>query len=58
MTGNEDLLSFFKRDLTSVVADPQSMMPSYGPERLSGPDLQDLIRYLRTLKGVGSVSPQ
>jgi putative heme-binding domain-containing protein len=58
MTGNEDLLSFSKRDLTSVVADPQSLMPSYGPERLSGGDLQDLIRYLRTLKGVGSASPR
>lgn len=58
MTGSEEILSFFKRDLTEVIADPQSLMPTYGPERLPDPDLQDLIRYLRTLKGRGPDTPQ
>lgn len=51
MTANEDILSFFKRDVTSVVPDSQSLMPAYGPERLPSADLDDLVRYLRTLKG-------
>ena len=50
MTGSEDILSFFKRDLNDVVAEPQSLMPAYTSERLPDTDLQDLIRYLRTLK--------
>jgi putative heme-binding domain-containing protein len=52
MTVNEEIRSFFKRDLTEVSAEPQSLMPAYGPERLSDDDLQDLIRYLRTLRGI------
>lgn len=51
MTGAEEILSFFKRDLKSVTADPlTSLMPAYGPERLPEADLHDLVRYLRTLK--------
>ena len=34
MTGAEELRSFFKRDVKDVVADEQSMMPAFGPERL------------------------
>lgn len=50
MTGSEEILSFAKRDLADVIADPQSLMPAYGPDRLPDNDLQDLIRYLRTLR--------
>ena len=52
MTGNEEILSFFKRDLREVTPDPlTSLMPAYGPERLPDADLHDIVRYLRTLKG-------
>lgn len=51
MTATEDILSFFKRDLAEVVDDPKSLMPAYGPERLDDASLDDLVRYLRTLKG-------
>lgn len=51
MTANEDILSFFKRDLAEVTDDPKSLMPAYGPERLDAASLDDLVRYLRTLKG-------
>lgn len=51
MSASEELLSFAKRDLKSVESDPQSLMPVYGPERLPDTDLQDLIRYLRSLRG-------
>ncbi|MGH9384547.1 MAG: c-type cytochrome [Vicinamibacterales bacterium] len=52
MTANEDILSFFKRDLAEVVPEPErSLMPAYGPDRLSDAELADLVRYLRTLRG-------
>jgi putative heme-binding domain-containing protein len=52
MTGTEEILSFFKRDLTSVTPDPlTSLMPAYGPERLPDADLADVVRYLKTLRG-------
>jgi putative heme-binding domain-containing protein len=54
MTGGEDILSFFKKDLVDVVAEPQSLMPAYGVERLPDNELQDLLRYLRTLRGTGA----
>jgi cytochrome c oxidase cbb3-type subunit III len=51
MTGAEDLRSFFKRDVKDVVAEEQSMMPAFGPDRLSDEELTDLVRYLRSLRG-------
>jgi cytochrome c oxidase cbb3-type subunit III len=51
MTGSEELRSFFKRDVKEVVSDEQSMMPAFGPERLSDDELADVVRYLRTLRG-------
>ena len=51
MTGAEDLRSFFKRDVKDVVAEEQSLMPAFGPDRLSDDELTDLVRYLRSLRG-------
>jgi putative heme-binding domain-containing protein len=51
MTGTEELRSFFKRDVKEVVPDDQSLMPAYGPERLTDDELADVVRYLRTLRG-------
>ena len=52
MTGAEELLSFFKRDLAEVTPEPErSLMPAYGPERLNEAELTDVVRYLRALKG-------
>ena len=51
MTPAEDVVSFTKPDVT-VDAEPlRSLMPAYGPERVSDTDLQDVVRYLRTLRG-------
>ncbi len=51
MTANEDILSFHKKDLAEVVPEPErSLMPVYGPERLSDAELADIVRYLRTLQ--------
>jgi cytochrome c oxidase cbb3-type subunit 3 len=51
MTATEELRSFFKRDVKEVVADEQSLMPTYGPDRLSDDELADVVRYLRTRRG-------
>jgi cytochrome c oxidase cbb3-type subunit 3 len=52
MTVTEDLRSFFKRDVKDVVSEEQqSLMPAYGPDRLSDDELADVVRYLRTLRG-------
>jgi putative heme-binding domain-containing protein len=51
MTAGEDVLSFSKKEV-EVVAEPErSLMPAYGPERLSDADLADVVRYLRSLRG-------
>ena len=35
-----------------MLAEPErSLMPAYGPERLSDTDLADVVRYLRSLRG-------
>jgi putative heme-binding domain-containing protein len=51
MTASEEILTFLKRDLVEVVPDEQSLMPAYGPERVSDAELDDLVRYLKTLTG-------
>ncbi|MGE0446464.1 MAG: c-type cytochrome [Vicinamibacterales bacterium] len=60
---NEDLFSVqildtreriqgFERDkVKSVVDGTRSMMPVFGPDRLSDSDLDDVLRYLQTLRG-------
>jgi cytochrome c oxidase cbb3-type subunit III len=50
MTASEELRSFSKREV-DVQPDEQSLMPAYGPERLTDTELDDIVRYLRTLKG-------
>ena len=37
--------------MKAVVNDTQSAMPAFGPDRLSESDLDDLVRYLQTLRG-------
>jgi cytochrome c oxidase cbb3-type subunit 3 len=58
MTANEELRSFFKRDVKEVVAEEDvSLMPAYGPERLTDDELADVVRYLRTLRGRTAAQP-
>jgi cytochrome c oxidase cbb3-type subunit 3 len=51
MDTNEQLLTFFKRDLREVIDDKKSLMPDYGTDKLTGPELDDLLAYLQTLHG-------
>jgi putative heme-binding domain-containing protein len=50
MDTNERILSFDHSELREVVREPRSLMPDYGPDRLTDAELDDVIRYLRSLQ--------
>ena len=47
----ERLQGYPKADLASVARDAQSLMPDYGPDRLSDAGLDDVVAFLSSLKG-------
>ena len=47
----ERLQGYLKADLATVTRDRQSLMPDYGPDRLPDAALDDLVKFLSTLKG-------
>ena len=51
MDMRERLQGFLKDNLTEVRVEKQSVMPVYGPDRLSEKDLNDLLQYLASLRG-------
>jgi putative heme-binding domain-containing protein len=51
MDTRERIQGYEKDQVKSVVDDTKSAMPVYGPDRLSESDLDDLLRYLQTLRG-------
>jgi cytochrome c oxidase cbb3-type subunit III len=55
MDMRQRIQGFVKANLTEVVAEKQSVMPAYGPDQLSGSDLDDLLSYLSALRGPDSV---
>jgi mono/diheme cytochrome c family protein len=50
MDAREQLQGYLKANLTELTSDKQSLMPIYGADRLNDPDLDDLLRYLTTLR--------
>lgn len=50
MDTRERLQGYLKADVREVASDSQSLMPSFGPDRLSDADLDDLLRFLATLR--------
>jgi cytochrome c oxidase cbb3-type subunit 3 len=46
----ERLQGYLKADLTEIVNEAQSVMPAYGAGQLNDRDLDDLLRYLSTLR--------
>ena len=46
----ERLQGYLKADLTEIVNEAQSVMPAYGAAQLNDHDLDDLLRYLSTLR--------
>jgi putative heme-binding domain-containing protein len=51
MDMRERLQGYLKTTLAEVTLDKQSVMPAYGSDRLPDRDLDDLLRYLTTLRG-------
>ena len=51
MDTNEQLSTFLKKDLREVIDEKKSLMPDYGPDKLTEAELDDLLAYLRTLHG-------
>ena len=51
MDARERLQGHRKADLQQLIFEKASLMPEYGTERLYDSDLNDLIGYLRTLRG-------
>ena len=48
---SERLQGYTKADLREMIHEERSLMPDFGTERLSDSDLDDLLRYLSTLRG-------
>jgi cytochrome c oxidase cbb3-type subunit III len=51
MDASEQLLTFLKTDVREVIDEKTSMMPDYGPDKLPDVEFDDLLAYLRTLRG-------
>ena len=51
MDARERLQGYVKANLTAITLDKQSLMSAYGPDRLNDRDLDDLLRYLTSLRG-------
>jgi putative heme-binding domain-containing protein len=51
MDTRERIQGYQKEKMKSVTDDTKSAMPVYGTDRLSESDLDDIIRYLQTLRG-------
>lgn len=51
MDTRERLQGFLKQNLREVVKETRSLMPDFGVERLNDRDLDDLVRFLSTLRG-------
>ena len=45
----ERLQGYLKADLRDMRDEEQSLMPAFGPDRLSDGDLDDLLRFLASL---------
>jgi cytochrome c oxidase cbb3-type subunit III len=58
MDARERLQGYLKSNLTQVTIDKQSLMPVYGPDRLNDRDLDDLLRYLTSLRAGASETSQ
>ncbi len=57
MDTRERIRGYLKSSLQDVIYEKTSLMPAYGPDRLSDADLNDLVGYLSTLR-IPSPSPR
>jgi putative heme-binding domain-containing protein len=54
----EQLRGFLKTNLREVISEASSLMPAFGPERLTDRDLEDLLRFVANPRAVRSTDPQ
>lgn len=54
MDSNERLRGFLKSSLRDVIKEPASLMPAFGPDKLTDADLSDVMAFLNTLRTPGS----
>ncbi len=50
MDARERIQGYPRSSLQEVIYEKTSLMPAYGPDRLSDGDLNDLVAYLSTLR--------
>jgi putative heme-binding domain-containing protein len=53
MDTHEQLQGYLKARLREVIREPVSLMPAFGPDRLTDRDLDDLVAFLNTRRGSG-----
>jgi putative heme-binding domain-containing protein len=53
MDTHEQLQGYLKARLREVIREPASLMPAFGPDRLTDRDLDDLVAFLGTRRGSG-----
>jgi putative heme-binding domain-containing protein len=53
MDTNERLRGFLKSSLREVIKEPASLMPAFGPDKLTDTDLNDVLAFLNTLRTPG-----
>jgi mono/diheme cytochrome c family protein len=58
MDTNERIQGYEKDTMKSVVNGTRSIMPAFGPDQLNERELDDLVRYLTTLRGFNPAVPQ
>jgi len=57
MDTQNHLRGYLKSALREVIVEPRSVMPDFGPEQLSDRDLDDVVRFLGTLRGTDATRP-
>ena len=57
MDTSERIQGYLREDMRTVTNDKQSAMPSFGSERLSDAELDDLLAYLTSLQGTTESEP-
>ena len=57
MDPRERIQGYLKTSLQEVIYEKTSLMPAYGPDRLSDSDLNDLVAYLSTLQAAAVRQP-
>ena len=57
MDTRDQLQGYLKSGLREVIEEPRSLMPDFGAAQLNDRDLDDLLRFLSTLRGASSARP-